>query len=215
MNDDWRLTIDLREQGFAHQLGEALDAEEIEHDLERAFRDRVVVSVSGTEVFCYAGSRQQAERAEQLIRRLAADHGWSIEVKLSRWHPTAERWEDPDAPEPTTAAGVQEEREERVEQEREESAEQGYPEMEVRVESASRGEARELSERLEAEGIPNIHRHSYVLIGATDEDSAQALADRLRRELPAGTTITIEQNRRAVYDRRVWSPFSVLGGLGG
>ncbi len=215
MNDDWRLRVDLHEEGFAHQLGQHLDAEEIEHDLERSFHDRVVVSVSGAEVFCYAGSREQAERAEELIRRVAVEHHWPLEVQLSHWHPVAEEWQDPDLPEATTAAVAEEEREERVEDEREESAEQGYPEMEVRVECGSRGDARDLSHRLEAEDIPNIHRHNYVLIGATDEDSANALADRLRGELPGGTPITVEQNRRAVYDRRVWSPFSVLGGLGG
>jgi hypothetical protein len=215
MNDDWRLTINLREDGFAHQLGQLLEAEEIEHDLERSFQDRVVVSVSGGEVFCYAGTREQAQRAEELIRRLAADHDWPVEVQLSHWHATAEQWEDPDAPEPSTGAAVEEEREERVEQEREESAEQGYPEMEVRVQCASRSEAAHLAERLEAEKIPTLHRHNYVLIGATDEDSAQALADRLRGEVPEGTIIGVERNRRAIYDHRVWSPFSVLGGLGG
>lgn len=219
MNDDWRLTVDLREEGFAHRLGKILDAEEIEHDLERSFHDRVVVSVSGSEVFCYAGSREQAQRAEQLIRRLAADHEWPIEVQLSHWHAAAERWEDPDAPEASTSAGseerVEEEREERVEDEREESAQQGYPEMEVRVECASRAEAGALAHRLEAEHVPSLHRHNYVLIGATDEDSAQVLAARLREEVPEGTRITVERNRRAIYDHRVWSPFSVLGGLGG
>ncbi|HWE09391.1 MAG TPA: SPOR domain-containing protein [Solirubrobacteraceae bacterium] len=215
MNDDWRLTINLRDDGLAHQLGELLRAEEIEHDLERSFHDRVVVSVSGSEVFCYTGTRGQAERAEELIRRLSADHGWPIDVQLSHWHPTAEQWEDPDAPEPSTPADVEDEREERVEQEREESAVQGYPEMEIRVQCRSRAEAAELAERLKAENIPTLHRHSYVLIGATDEDSAQALAARLRGEVAPGTIIGVERNRRAIYDHRVWSPFSVLGGLGG
>jgi hypothetical protein len=215
MSDDWRLRIELEEEGLARRLGERLEAGEIEHDLEHAFHERVVVSINGPELFCYTGSREQAERAAELIRRDAAEHKWEIEVQLAHWHPVAEEWQDPDAPEPETAPAAEEEREERVEDEREESADQGYPEMEVRVETESRHDARELSHRLEAEGLPNIHRHNFVLIGATDEDSAQALADRLRGELPGGTPITVEQNRRAVYDRRVWSPFSVLGGLGG
>ena len=215
MNDDWRLRIELEEEGLAQRLGERLESGEIEHDLEQAFHERVVVSINGAELFCYTGSREQAERAAELIGRVAAEHDWKIDVQLSHWHPVAEEWQDPDAPEPATAAATEAEREERVEDEREESAEQGYPEMEVRVEAGSRHEARELSHRLEAEGLPNIHRHNYVLIGATDEDSAQTLAGRLRGELPDGTPITVEQNRRAVYDRRVWSPFSVLGGLGG
>jgi hypothetical protein len=215
MNDDWRLRIELDEQGLARRLGERLESGEIEHDLEHAFHERVVVSINGPELFCYTGSREQAERAEELIRRVAGEHSWKIDVQLSHWHPVAEEWQDPDVPEPASASAVETEREERVEDEREESAEQGYPEMEVRVEAGSRHDARELAHRLEAEGLPNIHRHNYVLIGATDEDSAQALAERLRGELPDGTPISVEQNRRAVYDRRVWSPFSVLGGLGG
>lgn len=214
MNDDWRLRIDLREHGFARRLGELLEAEEIEHDLERAFQDRVVVSVDGTEVFCYAGSRAQAERAEQLVRRLAGDHGWPVEVELSHWHPVAERWENPDAPSPAGAADTGE-HDERVAAERAESERQGYPELEVRVQCASRAQAAALADRLADEGIPNLHRFSYVLIGVTDEDSAQALARRLRDEASPGTSVSVEANRRAVYDNRLWSPFAVLGGLGG
>ena len=48
MNDDWRLHIDLHDDGIAHRLGESLQAEELEHDLERSFADKVVVSVDGT-----------------------------------------------------------------------------------------------------------------------------------------------------------------------
>jgi hypothetical protein len=215
MNDDWRLRIDLHGGGFAHQLGERLDAEELEHDLERSFRDRVVVSVDDGEVFCYTGTRAQAEAAAQLVRQLADRHGWSLDIELSHWHPDSEQWEDPDQPEPATAADAEAEREQRIASERQESAEQGYPEFEVRVECESRGDAAALSDRLESEGMPNVHRWSYVLVGATDEDSAQTLAERLRSEVPSGATVTVERNRRAIYDDRLWSPFSVLGGLAG
>jgi nucleotide-binding universal stress UspA family protein len=215
MNDDWRLRIDLQEQGRARQLGQLLAAEELEHDLEAAFHDRVVVSVDGSEVFCYAGSRAQAERGAQLIRQLAAQHAWEVDIELTHWHPTSEQWEDPDAPLPASADEVEQEREERVASERDESAEQGYPEFEVRIQSASRAEAGELADRLRDEGTPNLHRWSYVLVGATDEDSAEALAQRLRGEVPPGTEVTVERNQRAIYDDRPWSPFSVLGGLAG
>jgi hypothetical protein len=215
MDDDWRLRIELREQGLAHQLGELLAAEELEHDLEAAFHDRVVVSVDGAEVFCYAGTRAQAQAAAQLIRQLADQHGWEVEVELAHWHPASEQWEDPDEPLPHTPHEVEQEREERVAQERDDSAKRGYPEFEVRIECASRGEAGELADRLSGEGIPNLHRWSYVLVGATDEDSAGALAERLRSEVPAGTSVTVERNQRAIYDDRPWSPFSVLGGLAG
>ncbi len=215
MNDDWRLTIDLREGGYARRLGELLSGEELEHDLERTFHDRVVVSVDGPEVFCYTGTREQAERADQLIRRLAEQHGWPLEVTLAHWHPTAEEWEDPDAPLPTDAAGADAERDERVADERAESAEQGYPEFEVRVECHSRREAAKLSDQLSSEGLPNIHRWNWVMIGATDEDSATALAQRIRGEVPAGSKIDVETNMREIYDNAPRSPFAVLGGLFG
>ncbi|MGI8902567.1 MAG: hypothetical protein ACR2IP_02670 [Solirubrobacteraceae bacterium] len=215
MNDDWRLRIDLQQPSLAHQLSELLNAVEIEHDLERSFRERVVVSVDGPEVFCYAGTRAQAEAAEQLIRQLAGEHGWELDVALTHWHPVAEQWESPDEPLPSSEADAAHERAERVAAERSESAEQGYPEFEVRIRCASRGEAGELSERLEQEAIPNVHRWSYVLVGVADEDGGAQLAERLRGELPAGVQVAVERNRRAVWEDMPGNPFAVLGGLAG
>ena len=214
MNDDWRLRIDLHDDGFAHRLSELLEGEELEHDLERSFHDRVVVSVDGPTVFCYAGTRSQAEGVARVIRQLAEQHGFKLELDLAHWHPTAEQWENPDAPLPADEAAAVQEREERVGQERRNSARQGYPEFEVRVQCATRAQAGDLSRTLEDEEIPNLHRWSYILIGATDEDSANALAERLRGEAPAGAQVTVERNQRAIYDNLPRSPFAVLGGLG-
>jgi len=215
MNDDWRLRIDLGDRGFSRRLGEMLTAEELEHDLERSFHDRVVVSVDGPEVLCYTGSRAQAEAAAELIARLATEHNWELGTELTHWHPTAERWEDPDAPLPAGEVSRAQEREDRVEAERAASASRGYPEFEVRVECANRSAAGELSERLKDADIPNLRRYSYVLIGASDEDSARALARRLVDEIPDHGPVTVERNQRAIYDDLPRSPFAVFGGLAG
>jgi hypothetical protein len=214
MNDDWRLHIDLHEHGLAHRLGETLQAEELEHDLERSFRDKVVVSVDGNDVFCYAGSRAQAEAAQRLIERLIADQQWEADVELRHWHPVAERWEPPDDPEPANAAEAAAEHAERIADERAQSAEQGYPEYEVRVQARSRGDARDLVQRLDDDGITAIHRWSVVLIGANDSDAANALAERLRNENP-GLEIAVELNGREVWKDLPGNPFAVLGGLAG
>jgi hypothetical protein len=214
MNDDWRLHIDLHDQGFAHRLGESLQAEELEHDLERSFADKVVVSVDGNDVYCYTGTRAQAEAAGRVIAKLIGDQHWQADVELTHWHPTAERWEPADDPEPTDPAQLAREHAERIADERTESVEQGYPEYEVRVQAASRSDARELVERLESEQIPAIHRWSVVLIGATDSDAAEQLAQRLRGELP-GLEITVELNGRGVWKDMPGNPFAVLGGLAG
>jgi len=214
MNDDWRLHIDLHDEGFAHRLGETLQAEELEHDLERSFADKVVVSVDGNDVFCYTGTRAQAEAAGRLIDKLIADQHWQADVELTHWHPTAERWEPAGEPEPTDPEAVARERAERVADERAESAEKGYPEYEVRVQCASRHDARQLVERLETEDIPAMHRWSVVLIGANDSETADALAERLRGELP-GLEIAVELNSRDVWKDMPGNPFAVLGGLAG
>ncbi len=214
MNDDWRVRARLHDEGFAHRLGDSLQAEELEHDLRASYADRVVVSIDGPELFLYAADRTQAQGAQALVQRIAAEHGWQLDVELRRWHPQAEIWEDPDSPEPATAAQAETEDDIRNAGERRDSAEQGYPEFEVRVSCDSRHEAGELSDRLQQEGIANVHRWDWVLIGAADEDDANAIAQRLRDELPQAT-ISVESNLRKLWDHAPGNPFAWLGGLAG
>ena len=215
MSDDWRVRINVHDHGVARWLTEQLDADELEHDLRQSFHDRVVVSTDGPILFCYAGSRDQAQRVAELVTELAQKRDVTADVQIAQWHPVSEEWESPDEPLPTSAGEVEAEHEERVEDEREESAEQGYPDFEVRVQTRTRHDATELSHRLDSEGIPHVHRSHYLLIGASDEDSAQALAERLRGEAPADAEVVVEPNRRSVYEHRPWNPFTLLGGLGG
>ncbi len=215
MSDDWRLRVDLHEHRLTHALTERLEASELEHDLETSFHDRVIVSGDRSEVFCYAGSRQQAERVEKLIRSLADEHGWRLDCELKRWHPAAEDWEDPDVPLPQADAQLVAERAALMERERAESAAQGYPEYEVRVRCPSHRDCRDLADKLRREGLRALHRWRYLLVGAADEDSADALAERIRREAPAGCVVTAEGNPRAILAERPFNPFTVFGGLAG
>jgi hypothetical protein len=214
MSDDWRLRVDLHEDGRAHSLAERLEASELEHDLETEFHDRVVVSHDGAEIFCYTGSSAQAEAVEQLIRSLAAEHGWHLDSELKRWHASAEEWEDPDKELPESDAQRVQERAELIAREREEAKERGYPEFEVRVQCASHRDAMRFVETLRAQGLPSIHRWKYVLIPAEDEDSAAALAERLRNDAPAGSTVAVEGTSWAAYAERPPNPFAIFGGLG-
>jgi hypothetical protein len=214
MGDDWRLQVGLHEAGRAHTLTERLEASELEHDLETSFDDRIVVSRDAAEVFFYAGSRAQAERAEELIRSLAADHDWHVDYELKHWHESAESWEDPDMPLPESDQQRAAERAALMQAEREQARSHGYPEFEVRVQCSSRHDAAQFSERLTQAGVPSLHRWSYLVIGATDEDSANALADRLREQAPAGSTVTVEGTPQAAYAERPVSPFAIFGGLG-
>jgi hypothetical protein len=215
MSNDWRLRIDLHESGIARSLTERLDASELEHDIAREFHDRVVVSRDGGEVFCYVDSRAQADAVEGLIRSVAADHGWKLESELRRWHPTAQEWEDPDTPLPESDAQLAAEHAELVDKERQEAREQGYPAFEVRLECPYPDAAEQLASKLRGEGIRSVQRSNYLLFGAPDEDSAQALAERLKAEAPAGSTAVVEGTGREAFDDRPPNPFAILGGLGG
>jgi hypothetical protein len=214
MSDDWRLRIDLHEEGAAQKLTERLEARELEHDLEASFQDRIVVSRDGAELFCYAGTREQAERTEKVIRSLAAEHGWQLDLDLKHWHPSEEEWEDPDKPLPEGDAERAAERAKLIEKERQEAESRGYPEFEVRVELASHHDAMQFDERLREEGLSPVHRSKYVLVGALDEDSARALAERIRAEAPPGSTVSVEGTWKAIRSEQPPNPFAIFGGLG-
>ncbi|MGN6662806.1 MAG: hypothetical protein ACTHK6_01150 [Solirubrobacterales bacterium] len=211
MNDDWRLQIDLHDENRAGALIERLDANELQHDLSLAFQDRVIVTQDGARVFLYAGTRNQAETARQLAEAHAQEHGWSIDVDFRRWHPIAEEWENVDKPLPTSDAAKLRERQALMARERQETVNRGYPEYEVRVNVRSHHDAARLSEQLRNEHIPSVRRWRYLLMGATDEDSAISLAERIRGEAPAGTNVQVEGTLAAVYGKRPLNPFSVLG----
>ena len=107
------------------------------------------------------------------------------------------------------------EREQRVAAERAEVAAGADPQFEVRVDLPSHHDAVRFDELLAAEGLTAVRRWKYLVVGAADEDSAAALAERLRAEAPAGSVVTVEGNAKVVYDERPSNPFAIFGGLGG
>ncbi len=146
MSDDWRLRVEMGDDRSAHQLTDRLANFDREHDLSTSFADRVAVSRDGSEVFCYADTRDQIDATEKAIRALAEEHHWQLTTELQRWHAAAEEWEDPDAALPDSDASLAAEHAELIENEREESKAQGYPEYEVRVQCPSQRDAEQLAD---------------------------------------------------------------------
>jgi hypothetical protein len=214
VNDDWRLQIDFRDDGIADALQDRLDAQELEHDLSEAFHDRVIVSRDGTTIYLYAGDREQAEKARDLVVRLCEEDEEEVDVDFRRWHPLSLDWRPADEPLPDDAAARLAEHQERISKERQETEEQGYPRYEVQVKMSSWGEADAFQDRLRDEGLPAVQRWRVVLIGTADEDAANELAERVRGEVPAGTVVAVAGTLREAEDD-VPRPFSFLGGLAG
>jgi hypothetical protein len=215
MNDDWRLQIDFRADGPADALIDHLDARQLEDDLSAAFHDRVIVTRNGTTIFLYAGDQEQAERARTLVESFAQREQEELDIDFKRWHPLAQDWKPAAEPLPEDAAAQAAEHQALIAREREEVETQGYPEYEVRVDLDSHEEAEKLADRFREAGLPTVQRWKFVLVGATDEDRAKALAEQIRGEVPAATEVVVEGTWRDAYSEMPRSPFAFLGGLAG
>jgi hypothetical protein len=194
-DDDWRIRIDVAEEehaeGFLERLGGGLgsEARELARDLEA---QRLAVSRDGETIFVYASSRPAAESAEAIVQAELRDHG--IEATTSRiehWLDEEDRWDD----EPPGETWEQEE------------VERGFAPWEVRVETASREEARELEEQLVSEGYRPERTFRYVVVGTDTREEADALAGRLHG--------SVEPGGEVVWETTPENPFAIFGGLGG
>jgi hypothetical protein len=213
-NDDWRLQIIFREDGVVDEVRDRLDARELEHDLNEAFHDRVIVSRNGTTIFLYAGDGEQAKKARELAVRFAQEEDEEVVIDFKRWHPLSLEWRPADEPLPEDAAARAAEHQERIAKERKETEEQGYPQYEVQVELPSREQAGAFAESIRGEGLPTVHRGHYVLVGAADEDAARELGERIRGEAPPGSRVGVQGTFKEIADD-LRNPFAFLGGLGG
>jgi hypothetical protein len=214
MNDDWRVQVTCPTEADASSLNELLRAGDFQHELSSAAGERVIVSLDGRELFLYAGSRAQADTAAQAVRSLLQRSGATTNLELRRWHPVAEDWVDADLPLPESEAAISAEHGETVTREREEQAGLKYPEYEVRVSTDSHRETVELADRLEQSGITCLRRWRFLLIGATDEDAAQALAERVRGLAGHEARVQVEATYTTVAAEVGTNPFAVFGGLG-
>lgn len=216
MDDDWRLQINLEDEGAVGEIADHLRSSELEHELSTEIDKRVILSHEGETIYLYAGDRDQLDRARPAIEKFLDSKAWNGEFDLRHWHKEADEWESPDAPEPTTAAEHEAEHERRIEIEDEETEEHhGRAAYEVSAKFPSHGEARDFAKKLKDEGFEPVRRWHYLVVGAADEDAAKELADRIRAEAPADAEVKAEYSLAYVYGERPPNPFFWLGGLGG
>ena len=96
MADDWRIHVTVGDEadGLLDRLGDVLGGEagELAEELEQR---RLAVSRDGDELFVYAASRAEAERAGEIVEAVLREH--SIEATTSpveHWLEDEERWDD-------------------------------------------------------------------------------------------------------------------------
>jgi hypothetical protein len=192
MADDWRIRIEVEDvhERLLERLGVELDDEARELANELKGR-RLAVSRDGDEIFVYASSRTEAERAQAVVA--SELRTLDVEAKASRiehWLDHEERWDD----EPKTETWEDEE------------LDHGYAPWEVRVTASSHQEAKALVEQLESEGYRPLRRFQFVIVGTASKEDADRLAARLHGEVEGGGKL--------VYEVQQTNPFAVFGGLG-
>jgi hypothetical protein len=214
VRDDWRVTVNFDDEGDGTQLTEWLAALDLEAEERDQLGERVIVSRDGPRVYLYADGDAPARAAYETVRARIEAEGLAAVTAFERWHPVEQTWKDASVPLPHTVEELSEEHGRLQEREAAESADKGRAAWEVRVELPSHEETATLAERLEAEGIPVVRRHTFLLAGAANEDDARALAERLEREVPEGARIEVEPGGGLVWEVVPDNPFAVFGGLG-
>src|SRR3954469_2462375 len=126
-SEDWRVHVVMSAAGGRGPWSEdRLEARSLAEDVGAALGDRVAVSRDDGELFLYAATEEAARAAEQVVRADVAEHGWTAEVSVQRWHDDAEEWKEPSVPLPSSDAERAAEHAALVEEEDAETAKEGY-----------------------------------------------------------------------------------------
>jgi hypothetical protein len=195
MKDDWRIRIELQEEQQAEtllgRLGLDLGTDDAKRLAEELEGRRLAVSQDGNELFVYASSPAEAERARGIVEAELADEGIEAQTSaVERWLPDEERWSG----EPPAETWEEEE------------IERGYAPWEVRVERESHAEANKLADELEQDGYDVVRRWRYLIVGTASEEEARELAQRVHGEVEPGGEV--------VWEVMPQNPFAIFGGLG-
>jgi hypothetical protein len=192
--DDFRIRITIDGQsagGLLERLGLGLSGEaaDIARELEER---RLAVSQDGDDVFVYASSYPEADRARSVIQAELRDNDVAaVTGPVERWLDDEDRWSEEPAAETWE----------------EETLDRGFAPWEVRVALPTHRDARDLADRLEQEGYSVERRWQYLIVGAASREDADALATRVHGEVEPGGELVWETVRG--------NPFAVFGGMGG
>lgn len=192
MAEEYRVEVELEDPEQGYSTEERMRALDLDDDARERLGSKVMVTRDGSRLFLYATSEAQAHEAERVMRDLAAADELTADIRVTRWHPLAEEWQDVSVPLPASSEEEAAELAAREAAEVREAEIEGAYDWHVVVHVTAREEAIALAERLAGEGFPVRRRWRYVTVGVLTEERAEELAGRLQSELPADADVRIE-----------------------
>jgi hypothetical protein len=189
---DWRVTITLAGQAHVERARQGLSVQEVEDDVRRGLGRNIAIGSGDSQIFLYAGTELAAAEAERAAREVLGQLGIKAEFAVHRWHPIEEEWESPDVALPQTEAEREAEHERLEEAETAESVAAGVAQWQARAELGSHRDAVALAAKLQGEGHAVVRRWKFLIVGANNEDDAQALAAHIKQEAPPDAVVSAE-----------------------
>ena len=94
MAEEWRVEIELGEEGHGLTLGERLRSLDLDDDARERLGGDVIVTRDGSHLFLYASSEDAAQAAARVVEGLMADDDLEGDVAVTHWDPGDHAWED-------------------------------------------------------------------------------------------------------------------------
>jgi hypothetical protein len=94
MAEEWRVEVELGEEGHGLSLGERLRSLDLDDEARERLGGNVIVTRDGSRMFLYAGSQEAAEQAAHVLRGLIAEEDFEADVQVTHWDPGDHAWED-------------------------------------------------------------------------------------------------------------------------
>jgi hypothetical protein len=94
MAEEYRVEIELSDEGHGLSLGERLRSLDLDDEARERLGGDIIVTRDGPTIFLYASSEAAAEEAAVVVERLIEADGLDGEVSITHWDSGDHAWED-------------------------------------------------------------------------------------------------------------------------
>lgn len=94
MAEEYRVEIELSDEGHSLSLGERLRSLDLDDDARARLGGDVIVTRDGSRMFLYAASEAAAGEASKVVEELIQAEGLEGDVSITHWDSGDHAWED-------------------------------------------------------------------------------------------------------------------------